>query len=143
MQTKERFFHAILFEVIALAIVVPSSIFITKQESEKMLIIGVLLSLFSVFWNYVYNIIFDYFTDKDRINRTIKIRTIHTLGFEAGFLFVTIPLIAFILSISFLNAFYMELGFMTFFLIYSAIFNYVYDISQPYKFLKKTLSKIT
>ncbi|MBB1382358.1 hypothetical protein H5071_10450, partial [Shewanella sp. SR41-2] len=77
MQRRERVFHAVSFEVIALAFIVPVSAMLVEQNSTDMLIVSICLSLFAVFWNYVYNILFDKLNGSDRVERKIGIRVVH------------------------------------------------------------------
>ncbi|PKI07098.1 hypothetical protein CXF78_07145, partial [Shewanella sp. 11B5] len=98
MQRRERVFHAVSFEVIALAFIVPVSAMLVEKNSTDMLIVSICLSLFAVLWNYVYNILFDKLNGSDRVERKIGIRVVHALGFEGGMLFFTIPLVSWYLS---------------------------------------------
>ncbi|MEM5503580.1 PACE efflux transporter [Shewanella frigidimarina] len=133
MQRRERVFHAVSFEVIALAFIVPVSAMLVEQNSTDMLIVSICLSLFAVFWNYVYNILFDKLNGSDRVERKIGIRVVHALGFEGGMLFFTIPLVSWYLSLSLINTLILEAGVLGFILVYTAVFNWLYDVYQPYQ----------
>ena len=133
MQRRERVFHAVSFEVIALAFIVPVSAMLVEQNSTDMLIVSICLSLFAVFWNYVYNILFDKLNGSDRVERKIGIRVVHALGFEGGMLFLTIPLVSWYLSLSLIDTLILEAGVLGFILVYTAVFNWLYDVYQPYQ----------
>tara|TARA_R110000796_G_scaffold248152_1_gene374659 strand:- start:2100 stop:2525 length:426 start_codon:yes stop_codon:yes gene_type:complete len=133
MQRRERVFHAVSFEVIALAFIVPVSAMLVEKNSTDMLIVSICLSLFAVFWNYVYNILFDKLNGSDRVERKIGIRVVHALGFEGGMLFFTIPLVSWYLSLSFIDTLILEAGVLGFILVYTAVFNWLYDVYQPYQ----------
>ncbi|MGI2037457.1 PACE efflux transporter [Shewanella frigidimarina] len=133
MQRRERVFHAVSFEVIALAFIVPVSAMLVEQNSTDMLIVSICLSLFAVFWNYVYNILFDKLNGSDRVERKIGIRVVHALGFEGGMLFFTIPLVSWYLSLSLIDTLILEAGVLGFILVYTAVFNWLYDVYQPYQ----------
>lgn len=132
MKTIERVFQAVIFEVSTLAIVVPTSVLIAGFETDKMAIVGIALSLFAMFWNYVYNIVFDKLAGQNRIARGLIVRVAHAIGFELGMVIITLPLLAWYLNITWLAAALLEAGFLIFILIYTFIFNWLYDKYQPY-----------
>jgi uncharacterized membrane protein len=133
MQSKERVFHAVLFEALALAILIPASALITGKGTSDLAIVGIGLSLFTVIWNYYYNIGFDRVFGAERKERTLKQRICHTAGFEGGLIIITVPTIAWFLSISLMEAVLLEAGFLVFFFFYATGFNWLYDRFQPFK----------
>ncbi|CAH8213754.1 PACE efflux transporter [Vibrio aestuarianus] len=135
MSVKERIFHAVVFELTALAILIPLSALITGQGSGDLAMVGAGLSLLAIVWNYQYNILFDRLFGSDRSGRSAKIRLLHTTGFEGGLVFVSIPAIAWILEITLWQALILDIGFLVFFFIYTMVFNWCYDKWQPYKLL--------
>ena len=139
----ERVFQAIFFEVTALAIVVPATVVIAGFETQKMMIVGMGLSMFAMFWNYIYNIVFDNLVGHHRIDRGLWVRMSHALGFELGMVVITLPVLAWYLNISWLAAVTLEAGFLIFILIYTFVFNWVYDRYQPYKKWFKTGAQYT
>ncbi|WP_367986844.1 PACE efflux transporter [Vibrio sp. NTOU-M3] len=133
MKTNERIFHAILFEALALMLIVPITSLVTGTESGDLVIVGVGLSVFTVAWNYVYNLGFDRYISAKREGRSLAMRIGHTAGFEGGLIFITVPTIAWFLQISIVNALMLEAGFLIFFFFYATAFNWCYDKYQPYK----------
>ncbi len=133
MNTIERIYQAVLFEVIALTIVVPTTVLIAGYETDKMAIAGIALSIFAMLWNYIYNIIFDKLAGYNRVGRSIAMRIIHAIAFEFGMILITLPALAWYLNITWLEATILETGFLIFILIYTFIFNWLYDRYQPYK----------
>lgn len=133
MNTIERVFQAILFELTTLAIVIPMTVLIAGYETGKMAMVGISLSMFAMLWNYIYNLLFDKLTGYERINRGLAIRISHALGFELGMVIITLPVLAWYLNITWLAAAILEAGFLVFILIYTLVFNWLYDKYQPYK----------
>ena len=133
MNTIERIYQAILFEVLALMIVVPTTVLIAGYETDKMAIAGIALSIFAMFWNYIYNIVFDKLAGYNRVERGLTIRIIHAIAFEFGMILITLPVLAWYLNITWLEATFLEAGFLIFILIYTFIFNWLYDRYKPYK----------
>ncbi|WP_298774784.1 PACE efflux transporter [uncultured Shewanella sp.] len=125
---KSRIFHAVLFECIALLILIPASYLMTDEGSMTLSMVMVGLSLFAVIWNYIYNLIFDWKFGYDRLSRTLYLRIFHSCCFEIGLIVFTLPVVAFVLSISLMSAFLLEAAFFAFFFVYAIVFNWVYDI---------------
>ncbi|MBH0029039.1 PACE efflux transporter [Pseudoalteromonas sp. SWN29] len=133
MNTLERIFQALIFEMIALFIIVPASVYFGGFATGKMAIVGIGLSIFAMLWNYIYNIVFDKIAGHNRKDRSLLTRVTHACGFELGMVVITLPVLAWYLNITWLAAAALEAGFLVFILIYTYIFNVLYDKHQPYK----------
>lgn len=124
---RERIFHAVCFEVIAIAITAPISALMLGRSILEMGSVAIILSTIAMILNVVYNMIFDYFWPLSKGPRSTVIRVIHAIGFELSFVIIGIPVIALLLNMTLFNAFMLEIGFFTFFLFYTYIYNLVYD----------------
>lgn len=132
MQLKDRSFgerigHAVGFEVIALILCVPVAAWLLDRPMTHIGLLAVVLSTTAMTWNVIYNMIFDRQWPVARVPRTLKVRTLHALGFEAGFVLASVPLAAWILDISLVHAFMVDIGFFLFFLPYTLAYNWAYD----------------
>jgi uncharacterized membrane protein len=58
----------------------------------------------------------------------------HALGFEGGFILIGLPLAAWMLDITLLKAFMVEIGFFLFFLPYTVVYNWCYDALRARRF---------
>ena len=67
-------------------------------------------------WNIIYNAMFDRLWPVSRFPRQLKVRALHALGFETGFIIIGVTMVAIVLGVSLLQAFMLEIGFMLFFL---------------------------
>ncbi|OVZ90810.1 Na(+)-translocating NADH-quinone reductase subunit E [Yersinia kristensenii] len=123
----ERVIHAIGFEVIAVAICAPAGAWLLDRSILQMGTLAVLLSSVAMLWNIIYNSLFDYFWPVSRVAKTLRVRALHALGFEGGFILIGLPIAAFALGISLLQAFMLEIGFFLFFLPYTMFYNWAYD----------------
>ncbi|KII75895.1 PACE efflux transporter [Vibrio renipiscarius] len=133
MTTLEKIFNVILFEVVALSILVPSMSYLTNKPLQTLFFAALSFSCIVVTWNYIFNNLFDSLCKTPRVERGLKIRTVHTLLFEAGLIVIAIPALAWFLQITFFEAFIVELGFLVFFLFFNPAFHFIYDKTQPYK----------
>ncbi|MCC3703033.1 multidrug/biocide efflux PACE transporter [Rouxiella badensis] len=123
----ERLIHAVGFEVMALLICAPVAAWIMNKPVLEMGVLSILLSTTAMVWNVVYNSVFDYFWPMGSVKRTFPLRVGHALGFEGGFILIGLPIAAWWLQISLIDAFVLELGFFLFFLPYTIGYNWLYD----------------
>ncbi|MFT8671171.1 PACE efflux transporter [Acetobacter orientalis] len=133
--TPDRIRHALLFECLALALVIPVGSHLFGLQTEQMGVIGVGSAITATVWNYLYNLGFDHVMHHlaGSTRKSISIRALHTLLFEAGLQVVLLPAIALYLKISIMAAFSMSFSIALFYLIYAFLFNIAYDFIFPIK----------
>jgi uncharacterized membrane protein len=128
----------LLFELIGLVLFIPIAAIVLHKNMADVGLVGVLISLSAMLWNFVYNWLFDIVEFKlggNRFGRGVLLRCLHALLFEIGLLVATVPMVAHFLNMTVLNAFLADIGFVVFFLIYAFIFNWCFD--QCYLSIKK------
>lgn len=127
MNVKERIVHALAFEALALAILVPVASMVSGAKSGELLLVAIGMSIFTVIWNYIFNVIYDKYSPNERSKRGLGERILHVCLFEGGLIFVTVPTISWFLKITIFEAFLLEMGFLVFFFFYAIAFNYGFD----------------
>ena len=123
----ERVFHAVTFEAIATLICAPVGAYLMQRSVWEMGGLTIILATAAMIWNIIYNAIFDRLWPVSRVVRNVKVRILHALGFECGFIVIGVNIAAYVLGISMLQAFMLELGIILFFLPYTMAYNWVYD----------------
>ncbi|WP_243369096.1 PACE efflux transporter [Microvirga solisilvae] len=131
--TRDRIRHAISFEIIGLAIVIPLGAWAFGMPMHDIGVIGIVSATIATLWNYIYNLGFDRIMQRVRgsTQKTPPIRVAHAVLFEAGLLIVLLPPIAWYLGISLWQAFLMDVSFALFYMGYALIFNWAYDRVFP------------
>lgn len=124
---KERIFHACTFEFFAIVFTMLIGIFLLNKPLNAMGVLSVLISVTALLLNIVFNWLFDRFFPFVNGDRPVKIRMLHAIGFEGTLVLFTVPMIAFFLKVSLVEAFMIEIGFLIFFLFYTYIYNWCYD----------------
>ncbi len=124
---KERFFHALSFEVLAIAICAPLGAWLLGHSLAHMGLLTLMISLVAMTWNMVFNAAFDRAQQRMGFRRTLTARAVHAVLFEIGLLIAVVPLAAWWLSISLWHAFVLDIGIVLFFLPYTFGFNWTYD----------------
>ncbi|HAT1610033.1 TPA: multidrug/biocide efflux PACE transporter [Raoultella planticola] len=123
----ERIIHAVSFEGLATLILAPTAAWLMQRSVLEMGGLSVLLATLAMVWNLIYNAAFDRLWPVSRVVRTLKVRALHAIGFESGFILIGVTAVALILGVSLIQAFMLEIGFMLFFLPYTMLFNWVWD----------------
>lgn len=123
----ERVFHAVCFEGIATAILAPTTAWLMQRSVLEMGGLTILLATTAMIWNIIYNALFDRFWPSHLVTRTAKVRAFHALGFESGFIVIGVSIVAYVLNVSLIQAFTLEIGFFLFFLPYTMAYNWVWD----------------
>ncbi|MDR5903382.1 MULTISPECIES: PACE efflux transporter [Halomonas] len=122
---RERLTHMVLFEALGLAIVIPASSALTGHDSGAIGVLAVGLASAAMLWNLIWNRLFDSWVPTRR--RSVWQRIAQAGGFELGLLIMTLPVVAWWLQIGLVEAFWLDLGFMLFFLCYALVFNTAFD----------------
>lgn len=125
---KERFFHAAGFEILAILTVSPLAAWVMDKPLFEMGLLAIMLSTVAMLWNMIYNAGFDRLYPRDRVQRGAGLRVLHALGFEGGFIVIGLPIAAWMLNITLLQAFVVEVAFFLFFLPYTVAYNWLWDI---------------
>jgi len=124
---KERFFHALGFEVVAIGICAPLGTWLLGYSLAHMGLLTLMISLIAMTWNMAFNALFDRVQRRLGFRRTLLARAVHSLLFETGLILAVVPLAAWWLDIGLWEAFVLDIGIVLFFLPYTFAFNWIYD----------------
>lgn len=138
----ERVFHAVCFEGIATAILAPTAAWLMQRSVLEMGGLTILLATTAMIWNIIYNALFDRIWPAHLLKRTAKVRALHALGFECGFIVIGVSIVAYVLRVSLLQAFTLEIGFFLFFLPYTMLYNWMYDTLRA-RIVKRRQQRVT
>lgn len=125
---SERFFQALLFEVLAIAICAPLGAWLLGYPLAHIGWLTLMISLIAMGWNMLFNLMFDRAQRRAGFDRTLTARAVHALLFEVGLLLAIVPLAAWWLGIGLWHAFVLDIGISLFFLPYTFFFNWTYDV---------------
>lgn len=126
--TTRRIVQAVLYEAIAVAFVGPALSRIFGHPIDSTLPLAALMSAIALGWNYVFNGLFETW-EAHRVvkDRSFKRRLTHGLGFEGGLVLMLVPLMAYWLDTTLLEAFIANLGILAFFFVYAIAFTWAFD----------------
>jgi len=129
----DRIRHAVSFELIGVLIVSPLVSWAFDAGLHHVGVLAVAMSLLATVWNYVYNLLFDHalLRLRGRVRKTVAERVFHAVVFELGMLIFSLPPVMWWMSYSPLQALSMSASLMIFYLLYTYVFNWAYDVIFP------------
>ncbi|ORM78179.1 hypothetical protein HA42_16985 [Pantoea deleyi] len=122
--------HAVIFEVAANSLVFIILMFWASAAPAQSALLTVVSSALAMGWNYLFNLMFDSVQLRIGFKKDWRIRCLHAVLFEAGLLWVLIPFAAWWLDITLLAALKLECGLVLFFLVYTWLFNLLWDYGR-------------
>ena len=125
MSATERVVQSILYEVGC--VMIGWSVMQFVPHEGQHLGLRVIFSLLAMVWNFVFNWIFDKLVPGDRLARGPVIRTVHAVLFEGLFMLATVPIIMYMMHMSFWMAFVTDITMTLVILGYTYVYNWVYD----------------
>ncbi|WP_392562436.1 PACE efflux transporter [Orbus sturtevantii] len=138
----ELIFSAILYEIIGSILASISLKIMSDYDAVDTFFLSIMLSFIALFWNMIFNHLFDRYLIKKRGNiiKSTRDRILHGIGFEAIFSIIALVFIMVYKQISIVDAFFMEVFFLIFFLVYTIVYTYIYDVVRGL-FLARTQRK--
>jgi uncharacterized membrane protein len=135
-----RILQAILYEIIAIAVVGPVLSFAFDEPPTSTFGLAVVLSTIALTWNYAFNLIFERWESRQTVRgRSFARRLAHGTGFEGGLVIILVPVMSLWLGIPPAAAFVANLGLLLFFFVYAIAFTWAFDrvFGLPASALKK------
>ncbi len=126
--TIRRVLQAVLYEVGAIAFVGPMLGLAFEKPASSTFLLAVVLSTIALFWNYIFNALFERWESKQMVKgRSFARRLAHGIGFEGGLTIMLVPVMALWLDTTFLAAFLANLGLLAFFFVYAISYTWAFD----------------
>jgi uncharacterized membrane protein len=126
---KRKIVYVALYEAIAIACTTAGLAGVGGHETGAAGLASVLASVTAVIWNLVYNTLFEAWEARQGTRgRSVLRRVVHAIGFEGGLVLAIVPMFAWALGTSLLDAFLLDIGLVVFFMLYSFAFNWAFDL---------------
>ncbi len=125
---QRRVLQAVLYEVIAIAVVGPALSVLFDKSQASTFGLAVVLSTIALTWNYAFNWMFERWEARQAVRgRSWARRLAHGAGFEGGLVIILTPVMSLWLEISPAAAFVANLGLLVFFFVYALVFTWAFD----------------
>jgi len=124
----ERIFQVLLFEGLAISIFSPVLSWVVDKPLGDATALTVAISIIAMVWGFAFNSLFGIliFYASNKVQKWKRV--IHALGFETGLVLIAVPLSAWWLQMTFVEALLMDLGLLLVFLPYTFCFYWAYDM---------------
>lgn len=124
-----RLTYVITFEFFGLFLSTVLLTILSGGPATDSLPVAAAVSVMALVWNYAFNTLFELWERKSGImRRSLKLRLIHACSFELGLFLFTLPLYMVWYRVGFLEAVLMESAVLLFFLAYTFVFTYLFDM---------------
>lgn len=125
--TRERIFHAVLFELLANIIIALFLAYVLQVSLLQSGMLSLISALTAMVWNFIFNKIFDGLQRRYAFERSLLLRVLHAVAFEIGLIVTLTPVAMLLLNLPLIDAFFVEIGLVLFFLPYTLAYNWLYD----------------
>lgn len=90
--------------------------------------LSVIITTIAVCWNFIWNTLFEWWESRQASRtRTVKRRILHAVGFQLTLVVFLIPLIAWWMGITLLQAFLLDIALIVIIPCYTFIYNWAFD----------------
>lgn len=126
--STRRVVQAILYEGIAIAVVTPVLAVAFNHPPGSAFVLSAVMSSIALAWNYLFNSLFERWEARQTVKgRSLGRRIAHGVGFEGGLALILLPVMAWWLNVSLLEAFIADMGLLAFFFFYTVAFTWAFD----------------
>lgn len=126
---KRRITYVFFYEAIALVIISTAFAMSSGKDAVHSGALGILTVVLAIVWNTFYNTVFERWeAPLNTRGRSLGRRVIHAVGFEGGLVAVTLPLFAWWLDLSLIDAFFLDASLTLFFVFFTFFYNWVFDL---------------
>jgi uncharacterized membrane protein len=125
---KRKLVYVSLYELFAIAITTGGLMLFSGQSLSHTSVAAIASSAIALIWNLIYNTLFEAWESRQAVRgRNIWRRMLHAAGFELGLIVTLVPFFAWWLDVTLWHALVLDIGLIIFFLIYTFIFNLIFD----------------
>lgn len=124
-----RLLYVAIYEGLAVCLAAAGLMILSGQGMQAAAPVAVATSIVAVIWNFVFNAGFEAWERRQTVKgRSLARRLLHAIGFEVGLIAFLTPLIAVMLGVTLLEAFFYDLSLIVLFLVYTFLFNLGFDL---------------
>lgn len=125
---KRKLVYVSLFEVFGMTFSALGLALLSGASPSSTGPLAVMITSIAVTWNFIYTGLFERWESRQvSRTRTVKRRAAHAVGFQLTLILFLIPLIAWWMHISLVQAFLLDLALILFIPCYTFVFNWLFD----------------
>ncbi|MGB2131649.1 MAG: PACE efflux transporter [Marinobacterium sp.] len=125
---KRKATYVVLYELISLMLISTAFYLYSDKDAAHSGMLGVITVVVAIVWNLAYNSLFELWEARQVVRgRSLARRIAHAVGFELGLVAMTLPLFAWWLELSLLDAFLLDAGLTLFFMFFTFVYSWCFD----------------
>lgn len=125
---KRKATYVVLYEFISLILISVAFYLYSDKDAAHSGMLGVFTVVAAIVWNLLYNSLFEIWESKQVVRgRGLARRVAHAVGFELGLVAITLPMFAWWLELSLLDAFLLDAGLTLFFMFFTFVYSWCFD----------------
>lgn len=126
--TVRRIVYVVIYELIAILVVSGALAWVADRAALDTGVVAIASSAIAVTWAFLFNLAFERWEATRRVRgRSTARRVAHAVLYEGGLVVMLVPLIAWQLEVSLVEAFLYDLGLIVFFTVYTFVFTFAFD----------------
>ena len=125
---KRKLVYVTAYELIGMTISALGLALLSGHEPTSTGPLAVIITTIAVSWNFIYNYLFEFWESRQASRtRTVRRRVLHATGFQLTLVVYLIPLIAWWMNVSLLQAFLLDAALIVIIPCYTFIYNWIFD----------------
>lgn len=125
---KRKLVYVTAYEVIGMVISALGLALLSGSTPSSTGPLAVIITTIAVSWNLIYNYLYEFWESRQASRtRTLKRRILHAVGFQLTLVVYLIPLIAWWMEISLLQALLLDMALIVIIPCYTFVFNWAFD----------------
>lgn len=125
---KRKLVYVTAYELIGMTISALGLALLSGHEPTSTGPLAVIITTIAVSWNFIYNYLFEFWESRQASRtRTVRRRVLHAIGFQLTLVVYLIPLIAWWMNVSLVQAFLLDAALIVIIPCYTFIYNWIFD----------------
>lgn len=125
---KRKLVYVTTYEIIGMVISALGLALLSGTTPTSTGPLAVIITTIAVSWNVIYNYLFEFWESRQASRtRTLGRRVLHAVGFQLTLIVYLIPLIAWWMGISLLQALLLDMALIVIIPCYTFVFNWIFD----------------
>lgn len=126
--TLRKIIYAVSFETLGTLVASIGLVLMSEASPGSSFVLSALAALVALAWSFVFNSIFEAWETRQPVRgRSFRRRAAHALLFEGGLVLLLVPVMAWWLQVSLLQAAIYEAGLIVLFILYTYAFTWGFD----------------
>lgn len=125
---KRKLVYVTAYELIGMTISALGLALLSGHEPASTGPLAVIITTIAVSWNFIYNYLFEFWESRQASRtRTVRRRVLHAIGFQLTLVVYLIPLIAWWMNVSLVQAFLLDAALIVVIPCYTFVYNWIFD----------------